>query len=302
MGSTVWQGSTMTSWSWSTVAWGVGLALTATALALLAWGQHTWRRDTHTLRADIARARTPLPARHFDERELDGLPAPVRRYFRRVLKPGQRLIVAAHLRHSGSFNMAESEAKWVPFHSDQFVNTLRPGFDWDARVRMAPGIDVWVHDAYIAGGGVLLAKALGVLTVAHLRGTPELAQGELMRYLGEAVWYPTALLPSMGVRWAELDARRASATLVDGATSVTVIFSFGDDGLIESAYVPERARLVAGKSVMTPWSVQLSRYAEYDGVWIPTEGEVAWVLPGGAYPYWRGQLESMRYEWAEAAP
>ena len=29
----------------------------------------------------------------------------------------------------------------------------------------------------------------------------ELQQGEFMRYFMEALWYPTALLPSQGVRW-----------------------------------------------------------------------------------------------------
>jgi hypothetical protein len=42
-------------------------------------------------------------------------------------------------------------------------------------------------------------------TLVNLRGTPEIAQGELMRFLAEAAWYPTALLPSQGVQWKAID-------------------------------------------------------------------------------------------------
>ncbi|MET3139334.1 hypothetical protein AAKU61_003715 [Undibacterium sp. GrIS 1.2] len=71
-----------------------------------------------------------------------------------------------------------------------------PGFEWDARIRMAPGVDVWVRDAYALGKGSLLAAISGFINVVDMHDTAESARGELMRYLAEAVWYLTALLPS----------------------------------------------------------------------------------------------------------
>jgi len=58
-----------------------------------------------------------------------------------------------------------------------------------------------VHDAYISGEGLLHASLFGLVSIVNLRGTQEIAQGELMRFFAEAAWYPTALLPSQGVRW-----------------------------------------------------------------------------------------------------
>jgi hypothetical protein len=66
---------------------------------------------------------------------------------------------------------------------------------------LLPGLPVRVHDAYVAGEGRLHATLLALITLADLRGTREMAEGELMRFLAEAPWYPTALLPSQGVRW-----------------------------------------------------------------------------------------------------
>jgi hypothetical protein len=55
------------------------------------------------------------------------------------------------------------------------------------------GLDVRVHDAYVAGAGEMNVKLAGMVTLSHLRGTPDMAQGELMRWLAEACWYPNRL-------------------------------------------------------------------------------------------------------------
>lgn len=272
----------------------VGLLVVA-GLAL-AWAHWQWRQGTQALRGQLHAARLPLMPKHFDRSELAALPAPVQRYLGRVLKEGQPLIALARFTHSGSFNLAATQPAWAPFRSDQIVVTQRPGFDWDGRIAIGAGLSVRVHDAYVAGEGLLLAKPMGLFAVARLRGTPEMAQGELMRYLAEAPWYPSVLLPSQGVRWQAVDADHAHATLIDGATSVGVTFGFGADGLIDSVAAAARARTVGDRTEMTPWQVRLWNYAERDGVLVPLEGEVAWLLPSGPYPYWRGRLESISYE------
>ena len=120
-------------------------------------------------------------------------------------------------------------------------------------MRMAPGMHVFVHDAYVAGEGVLHAALFGLITVADLRGTPEMAEGELMRFLAEAAWYPTALLPSQGVRWDAMDDTSASASLVDAATTVSLELRFDAEGLIDTVHAAARARMVNGALVATPW-------------------------------------------------
>ena len=70
---------------------------------------------------------------------------------------------------------------------------------------MTPGLTARAHNAYIAGEGVLRANLFGLVSLANQRGTPEMAQGELMRFFAEAAWYPRALLPSQGVKWTAAD-------------------------------------------------------------------------------------------------
>ena len=122
-----------------------------------------------------------------------------------------------------------------------------------------------------------------------------MAQGELMRFFAEAAWYPTALLPSQGVRWEPVDDRSARAILVDGSLSLTMTFSFGPDGTIRSARAEARGRTVAGKVVMTPWEGRWSNVETHDGMRVPMTGEVAWLTPQGRKPYWRGTITSLSY-------
>jgi hypothetical protein len=121
-----------------------------------------------------------------------------------------------------------------------------------------------------------------------------------MRFLAEAAWYPTALLPSQGVRWQAIDERSARATLEDRGVRATMTFRFGADGLIESVRADARGRTVRGEVVPTPWEGRWSNHALRDGMRVPLTGEVAWLLPEGEKPYWRGTIESLRYEFAAA--
>jgi hypothetical protein len=272
------------------------LVIVAAAALSLLYGSYRWRAGTLALRARLDAARVPFTTAAVDFRELDGLPPPAARYLRLVLRNGQPMIAAVRMRHSGSFNMSETDDRWIPFTSDQRVIAQRPGFDWDARLRMFPGLSVRVHDAYVAGEGILHASVLGLFAVSDQRGTRAMAEGELMRFLAEAPWYPTRLLPGQGLQWASVGERSADATLQDGPVSVTLRFAFNDEGLLDTSRSESRGRTVGSEIVPTPWQGRFWDYAERGGMRVPLEGEVAWLPPGGAKPYWRGRIESIEYE------
>lgn len=262
----------------------------------VAYGAFRWEAGTREIRARLETARVPIHPQAVDFRELEGLPAPVQRYFRNVLKDEQPIVAAISLELAGTINMSEAAEQWKPFTSTQRVVTHRPGFDWDARISMMPGLPVHVHDAYVAGEGILHAAVLGLVSMANQRGTGDLAQGELMRFFAEAVWYPTALLPSQGVLWNAVDDHSARATLKDGELTLTLLFQFNEDGLIDTVRAEARARMVGGPA---PWQCRFWNYAIREGMRVPLEGEVAWLLPEGAKPYFRGRITTLSYEFAQ---
>lgn len=280
---------------WLSLALG---AIVAIGVGLGAYGAARWAEKTRTLMRRLEGARMPPTISRYDARELEGLPAPVQRYFRAVLKDGQPIITGVTVQHAGTFNVSADGERWMPFTSEQRVLTHRPGFVWNARMVIVPGIAVLVHDAYAAGVGTLHAAVLGLFSLTNQHGTGDIACGELMRYMLESVWYPTALLPSQGVRWAAVDEVSANATMVDGDISMTMLFTFDAAGLIEAVRAEARGALIGGKVVMMPWEGRMSNYQERDGMRVPLTGEAAWVPPGARKPYWRGTIVSMTYEFA----
>ena len=277
--------------------------LVVAAAGISAYGSKRWTDATLTLTRGLEAARIdataqPLSPTHYDSRELEGLPAPVQRYFRAVLKDGQPIIAAATVELAGTFNMSPTGEQWKPFTSKQRVVTRRPGFLWDAQVAMLPGVTVRVVDSYIAGQGLLHAAMLGLFTVAHVSGGGEIARGELMRYFAEAAWYPTALLPSQRVRWEAVDDRSANATIVDGPLTLTLLFSFNDAGLIESVRAKARGATIGKDMVMLPWEGRCSDYQPRNGMLVPMTDEAAWLPPQGRKVYFVGTVTSMSYEFA----
>ena len=292
----------MTWLLWLGVMLGVLIVI---ALGLRVVGANRWAEliRTHTSQLESGRAGVQSPAQgrlpsvaRFDVRELDGLPAPVQRYFRAVLTDGQPIIAAATIKMAGTINLSASAEQWKPFTSRQRVVARRPGFLWDAKIALFPGVPAHVEDSYIAGQGQLIAKLLGLFTVAAAHGGGELARGEFMRWFAEAAWYPTALLPSQGVRWQAVDDASANATIVDGPITLTLRFRFNEAGLISSVRAESRGAGVGNDMIMLPWDCGLSDYQRQDGMLIPMTGEAAWVRPEGRKAYFVGHLKKLSYE------
>ena len=230
----------------------------------------------------------------FDVSRFAGLPAPVARYLAFALLPGQRIIARAHLRSSGTF--AAKPNAWARFTADQEVRTEPPEFVWNARIAMMPLVPVRVRDRYVGGEGSMRAAVAGLVPIVNQRGTPELAAASLQRFLAEAAWYPTALLPGGALSWSAIDDRSARVTMTDGPTTVSLDVTFGAAGEIETVSTM-RYRDVKGTPILTPWVGHHRDYRRLSGMMIPTSGDVAWVLPTGPEPYWRGRLISATFDW-----
>jgi hypothetical protein len=268
----------------------------AATVGSLLWSRATARAVARLTESGNGRPRAKPPADAvYSPDQLVGLPAPVIRYFNFALTPGQRLVRHAELRHAGHFAMRPGS--WVPFTSTEHFVVHPPGFLWDASMRMGRLLPVRVHDSYMAGQGALRAAVLGLLPVADQHGTPEMAAGELLRYLAEAAWFPTALLPGGAVRWESMDDSTARAVLEDGAVRVSMDVHFG--GLGEIARISaQRPRTVGRTTVPTPWVGRFGDYERIEGMRVPMTGEVGWRTPEGLIPYWRARVVAAKFDFA----
>lgn len=230
--------------------------------------------------------------RRYTRKETADLPEPVGRYFDGVLADGQPIVRTTRLRQRGEFRLGGADAGWRPLAATQYVTTQPPGFVWDATIDVFPLLPVRVIDLYKRGEGILRARLLGVVPVASEGPSPEMNEGELVRYLAEAVWFPTALLPSQGVEWDAIDDRSARATLEHGGVTASLVFHFDDQDRIVRV-TADRYRQEDDSYV--PWTGYFREYEERHGVQIPTAAEVEWGLPERELPYWRATIEEITY-------
>jgi hypothetical protein len=117
-----------------------------------------------------------------------------------------------------------------PFVATQRLSAEPPGLVWDAPIRMAPLVSVRVRDGFVGGHASMRGAVAALVPVVKAGDDAELRAGALQRYLAEAVWLPTALLPGGGVTWMPVDGRVATATIVAGETMVSLVFEFGPEG------------------------------------------------------------------------
>ncbi len=270
-----------------------GIAVVVLSATLVGWLR--WRSLTSELRQRLETVAVAPPQATVDLSAIEDYPPPVRRYLRRVLTDKSPVPQAVRLTQTGSMNLGDGD-EWSPFTADQFVVLRRPGFDWNAKVAIAPGLSVRVHDAYVGGRGYLEARILGLVQVAYLEGTGPIAEGELIRFLAETAWYPQILLPGNGIDWEPIDDRSARASLTDGNVVARLTFFFGEDELIREILADARGRSVDGQIVPTPWRGRFSDYVRHGNTLTPSYGEVAWVLPDGLLTYWRGHVDSLTTE------
>ena len=239
------------------------------------------RRDAAQLFAQS----TDVSAQVYHEAQLAGLPAPVQRYFRHVLREGQPYLRGLRLRHSGQFKTALDKA-WVAIKGEQYVTADPPGFIWQGTTRQFVA-----RDEFVAGRGRLAVRLLGAVPIAGGSG-PAYDQGELLRWLVESTWLPTALLPGEHIAWTAIDDRSARLTFTHQGQSVSCLARFNERNEMAEC----EALRQMDEATQRPWLARYEQYRRWHGVLIPTVGEASWILDGQRQPYAQFVVQALEYE------
>lgn len=271
---------------------GASVFVLGIALAGRLWRQHVSARRIKELR----RAATVGRERQVTTDDLDELPDPVRRYLSNALPTDGSSVDSVRVEQEGELRLRNAPSPWKSFTATHHITVDPPGFFWNASIRLAPLLSVAVHDLYRNGDGSARVSLFGVVPVDGADPSLELNEAELLRYLGEAVWYPTALLPSEGVTWEPIDDRTAKATIEYGDVSASLEFSFNEGDEVTRVHAEKRHRKVDDAFEPTPWSGYWYDYETRDGMRIPMKGEVVWHLPDGDLNAWRGRVTGIEYD------
>lgn len=277
----------------------VGLGVFVVGLALALWSKARSQQGALSqLTESLVLASRARGAARANLNELTGLPAPVARYFERVLQNGQPVIRLARFSQTGTLRTDAMNDRWLEFEASHIVAPSAIGFLWSARVAMAPLLHVRVLDALVAGYGSGQVTLISAFTLAAAKGNLEMNSGALHRFLAEAVWYPTALLPGARLRWSAIDDNTALATLTDNGVTVSLEFRFNTAGEVAGIYTPARWGTFDGGYEQVPWEGHFRNYVDRGGMVVPSEGEVGWYLEGKWRSVWKGTITEATYEFA----
>jgi hypothetical protein len=157
------------------------------------------RRQRSALATEIERlfraGQAHAPTLAIGDEALGDLPPPVARYLRLAL-PLRKAIQEVRITQIGTLRTDASAERWMAFEAEHLAVPPGTGFLWNARVRVAPLLHVRVRDSLIDGIGSGQVSLVSAFPVSAATGGLEMNSGSLHRYLAEAVWYPSALLPS----------------------------------------------------------------------------------------------------------
>jgi hypothetical protein len=223
------------------------------------------------------------------EANLEGLPAPVGRWLRYAQIVGKERPMTVRLKQQGQFRLGPNKG-WMPFQAEQYFTTEPPGFVWKVRMAIAPLVAVTGRDRYAAGEGSMRMCLLSLFPVADKAGGG-LNQGDLLRYLGETIWFPSGAL-SPYITWEGLDATSARATMSYGGVMASATFHFDEQGRHVTT-VAERYNDALGR--LATWMAPTSAYGEFDGVRVGVAGEGLWKYDTGDFPYIRWRITALEY-------
>ncbi|WP_202319023.1 DUF6544 family protein [Archaeoglobus neptunius] len=225
------------------------------------------------------------------ERDIEGLPEPVQRYLKYTQIIGKEKIKTVRLKQGGYFRTNENQ-KWMPIKAEQYFNADSVEFVWIAKVRILPFVSIFAKDEFIDGKGNLEVKLLGLVKVADAKGY-EVDNGEILRFLAECIWFPSAFLNDY-IRWEAINSSSAKATINYKGTEASAIFHFNEKGEV-TKITAKRYREVDGRFVLEDWEGLIAEYREFNGVIIPNKVNIVWKLKTGDFCYDKIEITDIEY-------
>lgn len=294
-------------------------AFTIASAIMATMCHYRWKRETKELMKKVMHAEIPKmklndsQALNYHQR-FQALPLAIQRYLHKtlfLLEDNDRgtdyvmftpisLIKSIRCKQTGNIFV---NSKWVPFESEQVScgSPIDPGFVWSSQCAMFPNIPflnsikIFARDSYVNGHGKLNVNIMGTIPIVRLSG-PSANAAELMRWLAEVAFYPTAFFPHDGARinykkesrqmegpWPHHYGSFIRATLQslqEKDDDVEVEFCFDEQGLMTAVRAYRMEDQNKGDVILMPWECRLKNYVTMDGLIIPTEAEVG---------YWHGK-------------
>ncbi len=223
--------------------------------------------------------------------DISKLPPNVKRWLEYTGIIGKEKQVSVYIKQKADMRL-EKDKPWMTVEAEQYFTSDEPGFIWKANIKAAPLFHISARDKYDNGKGNMLIKILSLFTVADSKGK-EIDQGTLLRYLAETMWFPTAALNEY-LTWEQMDYYNAQVTMTYDEITASGIFTFNDKGQVIN-FEAERYGEFNGEIRLETWSIPVRDYEEFEGIRIPTKGDITWKLDKGDFNWFNFVVTKVEY-------
>ena len=223
----------------------------------------------------------------------ESLPSAVKNWLQAIGAVGHEPIHSIRLKQTGTIKLKPEQREWTSSESEQISFTDPPAFRWDVKMRLAPGIYVTGKDRFEEGKGSMRIKLGGIMPISKTMENEKTDQSSLQRYLMELAWYPTAAVGPY-ISWEAEDDYTAIATLQYAGLKGSATFYF--DEQYELLKVEAwRYKESDDDSRLVLCTGTIKEHQLVDGLKIPVEIEISWLLEHGPFTWYRFRASDIRF-------
>ena len=220
----------------------------------------------------------------FTEQNLVRLPELVQSHFRAAGLIGQPIMTSATAMMSSATLRESNDRPPMIIDYTLYLFAYSP-------VRLAYiktsmfGIPFEGYDSLQDGEGFMRGVIGKIFTLFNQTGN-EMDRAQLLTYLGECFMIPSSVFGEH-ITWETIDETSVRATITYGGISLSGLFVFGDNGLVQSFHTTERARIGNDGSVDFPgWSAVYEDWRRGEnGIYMPNSVRAIWHESGGDLVY-----------------
>ena len=262
-------------------------------VAIVAFADWNFNRDVKNEITEMLAQNITDKKEILTEEKISSLPPIVQKWLRNSGAVGKEMIHTARLKQKGQMKMKPEQEKWYEANAEQYFTVDNPAFIWKVKVDMMPLMFFTGRDKFSDGKGNMLIKVLSLLNVVNDSDNEKINQGTLQRYLGETIWFPTAVV-SPYIKWEVIDSLSAKATMTYKGTTGSAVFTFNENG----DFVKFSAMRYMGSEENSPlkeWIITLNEYKVYNEIKIPVKGEATWKLDDGDFTWYKLEIYDVEY-------
>lgn len=262
----------------------IGITLMGLLIAILIATRIFLQRWFSTLVSQLFANAKSNNKKQFTYEQLTNLPAPVMRYFKHVLIPNQPYVSYVRLKHDGQFKSGLKN-DWAAINGEEYFTAAQPGFIWKGKTNLFTA-----YDMYMAKKGRLIVLLFSLFKIAGSQGE-KYNQGELLRWLGESIWFPTNLLPAENLEWQPLNDTSAKLVYHYDNLSLFFVVTFNKNDEIEQMQTERHM----GDTGLEQWVIKCNNYQKREGMLVPITAEVLWRLKEGDFSYAKFNVTRLEY-------